>query len=116
MLAVASSNLRCFAAITEMIERDVWAFSAAGSGDAPLVISFPPDGARVEVSGGEPDAALALKAMGGAPPFTWLADGLPIVIGEERREAVWDKPGKGFARLSVIDARGHTASVQIRLD
>ncbi|MBP0578591.1 penicillin-binding protein 1C [Labrys sp. LIt4] len=90
--------------------------AAAGSGDAPLVISFPPDGARVEVSGGEPDAALALKAMGGAPPFTWLADGLPIVIGEERREAVWDKPGKGFARLSVIDARGHTASVQIRLD
>ncbi|MFT4134043.1 penicillin-binding protein 1C [Labrys sp. (in: a-proteobacteria)] len=90
--------------------------AAAGSGDAPLVISFPPDGARVEVAGGEPDAALALKAMGGAPPFTWLADGLPIVIGEQRREAVWDKPGKGFARLSVIDARGHTASVQIRLD
>lgn len=90
--------------------------AAAGSGDAPLTISFPPDGARVEVLADEPDATLALKAMGGAPPFTWLADGLPIVIGEQRREAVWDKPGKGFARLSVIDARGHTASVQIRLD
>lgn len=90
--------------------------AAAGSGDAPLTISFPPEGARVEVTDGEPDATLSLKAMGGAPPFTWLADGLPIVIGEQRREAVWDKPGKGFARLSVIDARGHTASVRIRLD
>jgi penicillin-binding protein 1C len=90
--------------------------ATSGPGDAPLAISFPPDGARVDVSSNEPDAALALKAMGGAPPFTWLADGLPIAIGEERREAVWDKPGKGFARLSVIDAKGHTASVQIRLE
>jgi penicillin-binding protein 1C len=58
----------------------------------------------------------ALKAMGGAPPFTWFADGLPIVIGELRRETSWEKPDKGFARLSVIDGRGHTASVQVRLD
>jgi penicillin-binding protein 1C len=90
--------------------------ATAGPGDAPLAISFPPDGARVDVSSSEPEATLALKAMGGAPPFTWLADGLPIAIGEERREAVWDRPGRGFARLSVIDSRGHTASVQIRLD
>ena len=90
--------------------------ATAGPGDAPLAISFPPDGARVDISSGEPDATLALKAMGGAPPFTWLADGLPIVVGEERRDAAWDKPERGFARLSVIDGKGRTASVQIRLD
>jgi len=90
--------------------------AASGPGDAPLAISFPPNGARIDISGGDSDSALALKAMGGAPPFTWFADGLPIVIGEARRETVWEKPGKGFARLSVIDARGHTASVQVRLD
>ncbi|MDQ0394166.1 penicillin-binding protein 1C [Labrys monachus] len=89
--------------------------ATAGPGDAPLAISFPPDGARVDISG-DPDAALALKAMGGAPPFTWLADGLPIVVGEERRDAAWDRPERGFARLSVIDSQGHTASVRIRLD
>jgi len=38
------------------------------------------------------------------------------VIGEVRRETQWETPGKGFARLSVIDAQGHTASVQVRLD
>jgi penicillin-binding protein 1C len=88
----------------------------AGPGDAPLVISFPPEGARIDLSGGDSDIGVALKAMGGAPPFTWFADGLPIVIGELRRETSWEKPDKGFARLSVIDARGHTASVQVRVD
>lgn len=90
--------------------------AASGPGDAPLTISFPPNGARVDLSGEASDIGLALKAMGGAPPFTWFADGLPIVIGEARRETWWESPGKGFARLSVIDAQGHTASVQVRLD
>ena len=90
--------------------------AASGPGDAPLQISFPPEGARIDLSGSDSDAGLALKAMGGAPPFTWFADGMPIVIGEPRRETEWEKPGKGFARLSVIDSRGHTASVQVRLD
>lgn len=90
--------------------------AASGPGDAPLTISFPPEGARIDITGGDSDAGLALKAMGGAPPFTWLADGTPIVIGEIRRETEWDKPGRGFSRLSVIDAQGHTASVKVRLD
>ncbi len=90
--------------------------AASGPGDAPLAISFPPEGARIDFSGGESGAGLALKAMGGAPPFTWFADGLPIVIGEPRRETAWERPGKGFARLSVIDLHGHTASVRVRLD
>ena len=90
--------------------------AASGPGDAPLQISFPPEGARIDLSGSDSDAGLALKAMGGAPPFTWFADGMPIVIGEPRRETEWEKPGKGFARLSGIDSRGHTASVQVRLE
>ena len=90
--------------------------ASSGPGDAPLAISFPPEGARIDLSGGDSEMGLALKAMGGAPPFTWFADGLPIVIGEARRETQWEEPGKGFARLSVIDAHGATASVLVRLD
>ena len=90
--------------------------AASGPGDPPLTISFPPEGARVDLTGGDSDMGLALKAMGGAPPFTWFADGIPIVIGELRRETAWASPPKGFARLSVIDAHGHTASVQLRVD
>ncbi|MDQ0470796.1 penicillin-binding protein 1C [Labrys wisconsinensis] len=90
--------------------------ASSGPGDAPLSISFPPNGARVDIGASGPDAALALKAMGGAPPFTWLVDGTPIVTGEVRRQASWDAPSRGFARLSVIDARGRTASALIRVE
>ena len=80
------------------------------------IISFPPEGARIDLAGDGDGAALALKAMGGAPPFTWFADGMPIVTGEPRRETAWEEPGNGFARLSVIDARGTTASALVRID
>jgi penicillin-binding protein 1C len=90
--------------------------AASGPGDAPLIISFPPNGARVDLSAGGEGAGLALKAMGGAPPFTWLADGVPIVVGEQRRQAVWQDPARGFARLSVVDAKGATATARVRLD
>jgi penicillin-binding protein 1C len=86
----------------------------AGPGDAPLAISFPPNGARIELSSS--GTVLALKAMGGAPPFTWLVDGVPIVVADPRRQAAWDMPNRGFARLSVIDAKGSTATALVRLD
>jgi penicillin-binding protein 1C len=91
-------------------------FAASGPGDARLTISFPPEGARIDLTGGGSDVGLALKALGGAPPFTWFADGMPVVIGELRRDTLWESPGRGFARLSVIDSRGRTASVHVRLD
>jgi penicillin-binding protein 1C len=84
----------------------------AGPGDAPLTIAYPPDGARIDTGG----QGLALKAGGGAAPFTWLADGVPVISGELRRQAIWEKPGKGFARLSVIDAKGATASAMVRME
>jgi penicillin-binding protein 1C len=90
--------------------------AASGPGDPPLAISFPPEGARIDMTAEENAVGLALKAMGGAPPFTWFADGKPIVTGELRRETEWERPGQGFARLSVIDAHGHSASVRVRLD
>ena len=73
-----------------------------------------PDGARIdmEVGGG----ALALKALGGVPPFTWLVDGVPVASRELRRQSLWERPGPGFARLSVIDAAGRTASATIRIE
>ena len=36
--------------------------------------------------------------------------------GEFRRDAFWDRPGRGFARLSVIDAKGKTATARIRVE
>ncbi len=73
-------------------------------------IAFPPDGAEVE-----PGPALALKVRGGTPPFTWLANGAPVVLADRSREAALAAPGPGYLTLSVIDATGRTASAAVML-
>jgi len=86
-----------------------------------LKIAYPPDGARVDLGlSGSPSKgtgnALVLKAQGGAPPLTWMINGLPIGAPELRREASWRPDGAGFARISVIDAHGASDSVSVRLE
>jgi penicillin-binding protein 1C len=78
--------------------------------DAPDV-AFPPDGAMVELV----DGALKVRVAGGAAPFTWLADGLPVRTADGAREAILHLPGTGFVTLSVIDAMGRSARSSIRL-
>jgi penicillin-binding protein 1C len=82
-----------------------------------LKIAFPPDGARVDLglAQGVGDAVLSLKALGGAPPLTWFVNGSPIGEPDSRRQAGWRPDGAGFARVSVIDAKGATDSVVVRL-
>ena len=59
---------------------------------------------------------MSLKVYGGTPPFTWLADGVPIASREFRRDTFWEQATKGFSRLSVIDARGKTATARVRVE
>jgi len=81
----------------------------------PLVrIAFPPDRAELEHDDGD-DAAVMLKAEGGALPLTWFADGAPITSDSERREVEWHPDGRGFTRITVIDAKGKSDRVDIRL-
>ena len=99
--------------------------TAQGLSVGLLKIAYPPDGARVDLglsqvstaqSTQAPQASLALKAQGGSPPFRWLVNGLPIGPADARRQASWSPDGIGFARVSVIDAQGTTASVTVRLE
>jgi len=83
-------------------------FEAAA--DAPAV-AFPPDGAEVELLA----SGLKVKVAGGTAPFTWLADGVPVVVGSDAREAMLAMPGAGFVTLSVIDAEGRSDRVQVRV-
>ncbi len=92
-------------------------FAAAAT--APLKIAYPPDGARVDLGltkGSEPSAALALKAQGGVPPLTWIINGTPLGEADLRRQSAWTPDGAGFARVSVIDAKGASDSVLVRLE
>lgn len=81
---------------------------------APLSISFPPDGARLDLSD-EPDATVLLKANGGAPPFVWLINGKPVAAPDVRRQVVWLPQSSGFAQITVMDANGAGNSVNVRL-
>ncbi len=82
-----------------------------------LKLAFPPDGARIDLSAAALDgnSRLNLKAAGGSPPYTWLVDGTPVTEPQRRRETQWQPPGKGFMRISVIDATGASESVSVRL-
>jgi len=82
--------------------------------EPPVLISFPPDQSEIEGAelGGDP---LILKADGGALPLTWLIDGTPIESNPHSREATWQPGTAGFAKLTVIDAKGRTDRASIRL-
>lgn len=87
------------------------------SGDArqPAVrIAFPPDRAEIEVEEGD-DLPVVVKADGGALPLTWLLDGAPLASDPARREAELPHGRRGFFHLSVIDAKGRSDRVAVRL-
>lgn len=84
-----------------------------------LKIVYPPNGARVDLglsSSGEAANDLALKAEGGAPPLRWIVNGAPVGEPDLRRQSAWAPDGAGFARISVIDAKGASDSVLVRLE
>ena len=78
-----------------------------------LKIAFPPDGALIDLglNEGARDQPLALKALGGAPPFTWFVNGEPVGEADLRRQSAWKPDGAGFARVSVTDAKGASDAV-----
>ncbi|MFH6781592.1 penicillin-binding protein 1C [Methylobacterium sp. MA0201] len=81
-----------------------------------LRIAYPPDGARIDLGAHEGmPAGLALKALGGTLPLTWLVGGLPVTESD-RRQAEWQPDGAGFVRISVLDAAGASDSVMVRIE
>ena len=83
--------------------------------EPPVQIAFPPDRADLESEGTNGPDSIILKADGGALPLTWLVDGAPLPVDPDRREITWQPSGRGFAKIAVIDARGRTDHVEIRL-
>jgi penicillin-binding protein 1C len=76
-------------------------------------IMFPPNGARLEL--GHRDEPLALKIAGGRAPITILVNGQPVGEPGGRRTVFFRPDGPGFARLTVMDARGAADTVTVRL-
>ena len=76
---------------------------------------FPPDGARLELSNARAPEPVALKIAGGRAPLTVMVNGVPLAPQGGRRTVFFKPDGPGFARLTVMDARGATDSVTVRL-
>lgn len=83
----------------------------AANPDVP-VVTFPPDGAVLRRSG----FGIPLKLRSGSLPITVLVNGVPMIPQMHGRDAVLPLDALGFNRISVVDAKGHSASVEIRLD
>ncbi len=88
---------------------------ASDSTMQPPRIMFPPDGARLDMTGtgASPFGEVALKIAGGTGPLTVLVNGMPVAGRTVRRALFWEPDGPGFARLTVMDARGATDSVVV---
>ncbi len=107
--APASTLLVANADLPQPLQRFRSRAAAFGAeADAPAV-AFPPDGAEIELLA----AGLKVRVAGGTAPFTWLADGVPLVVALDAREAMLALPGTGFVTLSVIDAKGRSARAQV---
>jgi penicillin-binding protein 1C len=49
-------------------------------------------------------------------PLTWFVNDAPVGEPDSRRQSAWKPDGVGFARVSVIDARGATDSIWVRVE
>jgi penicillin-binding protein 1C len=90
---------------------------AGESTEPQLRIMFPPNGARLELASdgaGKLDP-IALKVTGGAGELTVLVNGHPLAAAPGRRTLFFEPDGPGFVRLTVMDAKGASDSVVVRL-
>ncbi|MGR7996457.1 penicillin-binding protein 1C [Xanthobacter sp. ZOL 2024] len=95
-------------------------FASDGRGGG-LQLVYPPEGARLSqdadgAAAGRDVDGLVVKVEGGVLPLTLLLDGRPVAAASQRRVLFWTPRGKGFARLTVIDAAGLTDSVMVRVE
>jgi len=90
------------------------ALAGEKSDSAPRIV-FPPNGARLERAEG-PLAEMALKISGGVQPLTLLVNGVPQLSSAAQRTLFFTPDGPGFARLTIMDARGVADSVVVRIE
>ncbi|WP_431323958.1 penicillin-binding protein 1C [Rhizobium sp. YTU87027] len=90
--------------------------ATSGREAAPQIV-YPPEGAHVDLGAKSGDLSpLMLKLQGGRAPFRWLANGKPLPDISRRRTKQWMPDGRGYSKLTVIDAMGRAASVGVFVD
>jgi penicillin-binding protein 1C len=100
--------LRRFRAIGELVRT---------GGEQALHIQFPLNGSRIDVdrADGTEATPMPVRVAGGALPMTVLVNGRSVGQIDGRRQRLIEPPGPGFARLTVIDAKGAADTVVVRI-
>ena len=82
----------------------------------PVKIAFPPKGAEFTLQPQFDDAMMiAMKAEGGALPLTWMVNGKIAPSKKHLRQTLYKVKEPGFVEFAVIDARGKTDRVNVRV-
>ncbi|MEJ2374125.1 MAG: penicillin-binding protein 1C [Pseudolabrys sp.] len=105
-------------ATTDELPPPLQRFGPAGLQHAlaqPPRIMFPPNGARLELTGGRDPDPMAVKITGGRSPLTVMVNGVPLPAQTGRHTRFFKPDGPGFARLTVMDSRGLSDSVLVRI-
>ena len=100
--------LRRYRSVGELVRTD---------GEQAPRIQFPLNGSRIDATAadGASFSAMPVKVAGGVLPMTMLVNGVSVGEFDGRRQRLIDPPGPGFARLTVIDAKGAADTVVIRI-
>jgi penicillin-binding protein 1C len=100
--------LRRYRSVGELVRTD---------GEQALRIQFPLNGSRIDATGGNGASfsAMPVKVAGGVLPIAMLVNGVSVGELDGRRQRLIDPPGPGFARLTVIDAKGAADTVVVRI-
>ncbi|MBN9669801.1 penicillin-binding protein 1C [Roseibium aggregatum] len=92
---------------------------AAGRPGKSLEIAYPPEGAVLDLGwsreGARAETPLVVKVRGGNRPFVFLVNGVPQTSGSFDSQLIWYPDARGFADVTVLDARGSAARVAIEL-
>ena len=107
-LPAAPASARLAGTLPPALQRIGRAREGLDRGDAPQIV-FPPADAEIEVA----DGRLALKVERGRAPFTWFVDGLPLGPATHDRLSLAPLGEPGFLAISVIDATGRAARVNV---
>ncbi len=82
-----------------------------------LKVAFPANESEIELTTSLEGRSLpvVVKLQGGVPPFRLIEEEKPAAASR-RREFFWEPRGRGFFRLSVLDAIGQVQTVNIRIN
>jgi len=114
--ALADSGVR--ASLPEGLKRFATRAAAhALPGAEPPRILYPPEGAVIDLTRLDGKrGTLQLQAEGGAPPYRWSVNGVPLPSQAVASPPQWRPDGPGYARITVLDGAGHRASTMVRLE